>query len=67
MDEIIAIEEKIHVQLPGLNLPLLGYLDVVLKTPSGIRVVDFKVTAAKPWIDPLLDPLDLQKIALTRA
>jgi len=30
-------------------------------------VIDFKSTASKPSPDPLLDPLDLQKLALTRA
>ena len=40
--------------------------DLVVNTSSGDRVVDFKCTAAKPSPDPLLDPLDLQKLAMTR-
>jgi RecB family exonuclease len=64
--EIVAVEQEILVTLPGIDLPLRGYADLVMKTSSGDRVVDFKCTAAKPSPDPLLDPLDLQKLAMTR-
>ena len=64
--EIVSVEHEIFVTLPGLDLPLRGYADLIVKTPDGDRVVDFKCTAAKPSPDPLLDPLDLQKLAMTR-
>ena len=64
--EIVGVETEILVTLPGVDLPLRGYADLVVNTSSGDRVVDFKCTAAKPSPDPLLDPLDLQKLAMTR-
>ena len=50
----------------SLDLPLLGYLDLVEETPDGDVVRDWKVTAAKPNRDDLLDPLDLQRLAMVR-
>ena len=64
--EIVAVEQEILVELPGLDLPLRGYADLVLRTANGDTVVDFKCTAARPSTDPLMDPLDLQKLAMTR-
>ena len=64
--EIVSVEQEILVTLPGIDLPLRGYADLVMRTGSGDRVVDFKCTASKPSPDPLLDPLDLQKLAMTR-
>jgi CRISPR/Cas system-associated exonuclease Cas4 (RecB family) len=65
--EIVAVETELNVRLPGIDLPLLGYVDLVVRTKDGDQVIDFKSSAAKPSPDPLLDPLDLQKLALTRA
>lgn len=64
--EIIGVEQEILVALPGIDLPLRGYADLILKTSAGVQVTDFKCTAAKPSPDPLLDPLDIQKLAMTR-
>jgi hypothetical protein len=64
--EIVSVEHEIFVTLPGIDLPLRGYADLIMKTADGDRVVDFKCTAAKPSPDPVLDPLDLQKLAMTR-
>ena len=63
---IVGVEQEILVTLPGIELPLRGYADLVVETANGDRVVDFKCTASKPTPDPLLDPLDLQKLAMTR-
>lgn len=63
---IVGVEVEILVTLPGIDLPLRGYADLVVETAKGDRVIDFKCTAAKPSLDPLLDPLDLQKLAMTR-
>jgi hypothetical protein len=63
---IVGVEVEILVTLPGIDLPLRGYADLVVETANGDRVVDFKCTASKPTPDPLLDPLDLQKLAMTR-
>jgi len=51
--EIVAIEEEIRVDLPGIDLPMLGYVDVVFETPAGDLVQDWKITAAKPTKDEL--------------
>jgi RecB family exonuclease len=65
--EIVSVEQEILVTLPGIELPLRGYADLVLRRPDGSDAVwDFKTSAAKPSPDPLLDPLDLQKLAMTR-
>lgn len=63
--KIISVEERIHVQLPGLDLPLLGYVDLVLQDASGVQVIDHKVSSSRPWPDELLDPWDLQKLAMS--
>ncbi len=63
---IVAIEEEIRVDLPGIDLPLLGYVDLVEETPSGDLVRDWKCTAAKPTRDDLLAPVDVQALAMTR-
>jgi hypothetical protein len=65
--EIVAVEEEVRAEFEGVDLPMVGYVDLVVRTSEGDRVVDFKVTAAKPTPDPLLDRVDLQKLALTRA
>lgn len=64
--EILAVEQEVRAHLPGLALPLLGFADLVLKTDRGLVVVDFKTTASKPYGDNLFDPLDLQRLAMTR-
>lgn len=64
--EIVAVEEELRVELPGIDLPMLGYVDVVMETDEGDIVQDWKVTASKPNRDHLLDPLDIQKIAMVR-
>lgn len=64
---VVAVEREIRAELPGIDLPLLAYVDLVVRSGAGDVVADFKVTASRPTGDPLLDPLDLQKLALTRA
>ena len=59
-----AIEQEIRVELPGLDLPLVAYPDVVFQTPAGDIVLDHKVSAARPQRDELHDRLDLQLLAL---
>lgn len=64
--EIVAVEEEVRAEFPGIGLPMIGYVDLVVRGAEGDRVIDFKATAARPTPDPLLDPLDLQKLALAR-
>ena len=64
--DIFAVEQEVRTHLPGIDLPLLGYADLVLKTGKGLVVVDFKTTASRPQGDDLFDPIDLQKLAMTR-
>jgi CRISPR/Cas system-associated exonuclease Cas4 (RecB family) len=64
--EIVAVEEELRVELLGIDLPLLGYVDLVVHTDQGDQVIDFKTSASRPQIDEVLDPLDLQKLAMTR-
>ena len=64
--EVVAVEAEVRVQFPGVELPLLGFVDLVVRRPDGDAVIDFKVTASKPQADPLLDLVDLQKVAMTR-
>jgi RecB family exonuclease len=65
--ETVGVETEILVTLSGIDLPLRGYADLVLRRPDGSDAVwDFKTSAAKPSPDPLLDRLDLQKLAMTR-
>ena len=65
-DEIAGVEEELRVELPGIDLPLLGYVDLVVHTEVGDQVIDFKTSASRPWVDEVLSPLDLQKLAVTR-
>jgi CRISPR/Cas system-associated exonuclease Cas4 (RecB family) len=65
--EIVAVEEEIRVQLPGIDLPLVAYPDVVFATRDGDLVMDHKVSAARPAPDELHDRLDLQLLALVHA
>jgi RecB family exonuclease len=63
--EIVAVEHEIFVRLPGIDLPLRGYADLVLRRPDGTDAVwDFKTSAAKPTVDPLMDRLDLQLLSM---
>ncbi len=64
--EVLGVEVAVRAEFPGIELPLLGYADLVIRREDGIHVIDFKVTATKPSPDAVLDPLDLQKLALTR-
>jgi CRISPR/Cas system-associated exonuclease Cas4 (RecB family) len=63
--EVVAVEEELRVQFPGVDLPMLGYVDLVLRNDGADQVVDFKTSSSKPSHDELLDPLDLQKLAMT--
>jgi CRISPR/Cas system-associated exonuclease Cas4 (RecB family) len=63
--EIVAVESEVRAHLPGIDLPLLGYADLIVKTEKGLVVTDFKTTASKPYGDDLFDPLDLQRLAMT--
>jgi hypothetical protein len=62
--EVVAVEREIRVELPGIDLPLVAYADVVFATPDGDIVADHKVSAARPARDELHDRLDLQLLAL---
>ncbi len=63
--EIVSVEQEILVTLPGIDLPLRGYADLVLRRPDGTDAVwDFKTSAARPPVDPLMDRLDLQLLAM---
>ena len=65
--EIVAIEKELRVELPGIDLPLVAYPDVVFATAEGDIVMDHKVSAARPARDELHDRLDLQLLALVHA
>ncbi len=65
--EIVAIEKELRVELPGIDLPLVAYPDVVFATADGDIVMDHKVSAARPARDELHDRLDLQLLALVHA
>lgn len=65
--EIVAIEQELRVELPGIDLPLVAYPDVVFATTGGDVVMDHKVSAARPARDELHDRLDLQLLALVHA
>lgn len=65
--EVVAVERELRVELPGIDLPLLAYPDVVFATPAGDIVLDHKVSAARPHRDELHDRLDLQLLALVHA
>lgn len=62
--EIVTIEQEIRVELPGIDLPLVAYPDVVFATADGDIVMDHGVSAARPARDELHDRLDLQLLAL---
>lgn len=62
--EIVSVESEVRALLPGLDLPLLGYTDLIVRTERGLVVVDFKTTASRPQIDDLFSPLDLQRLAM---
>jgi hypothetical protein len=63
--EIVAVESEVRALLPGFDLPLLGYADLIVRSENGLVVTDFKTTASKPYGDDLFDPLDLQRLAMT--
>lgn len=65
--EIVAIEQELRVQLPGLDLPVVAYPDVIFRTAAGDIVMDHKVSAARPARDELHDRLDLQLLTLVHA
>lgn len=64
--DILAVEQEVRAHLPGIDLPLLGYADLVLKSDKGLTVIDFKTSSSKPYGNSLFDPIDLQKLAMTR-
>ena len=63
--DILAVESEVRTPLPGLDLPLLGYADLIVKTEKGLVVTDFKTSASRPYGDDLFDSLDLQRLAMT--
>lgn len=63
---IVAVEQELRVALPGLDLPLLGYVDLVIEGDEGDLVIDFKTSASRPSIDDLHSRFDIQRLAMTR-
>ena len=63
---VAAVEEEIRVRLPGIPLDLYGFADLIVDTGKGFEVIDHKISASKRAWDDLLDPFDLQKLAMTR-
>jgi len=63
---VAAVEEELRVRLPGTDLPMLGFVDLVIDTGKGLEVVDHKVSASRRQADELLDYHDIQKVAYTR-
>ena len=63
---VAAVEEELRVRLPGTDLPMLGFVDLVIDTGKGLEVVDHKVSASRRQADELLDYHDGQKVAYTR-
>jgi len=43
-----ALQVEVKLAVPGVSVPIIGFIDAILKTPTGISVVDFK-TARRAW------------------
>jgi RecB family exonuclease len=64
---VAAVEEELRVRLPGTDLPMLGFVDLVIdRGEKGLEVVDHKVSASRRQPDALLDSYDLQRVAYVR-
>lgn len=48
--EIVAEQERVEVEIPGVNLPIIGYTDFRLRRPgaNAETVIDTKFTGRKP-------------------
>jgi len=64
---VAAVEEELRVRLPGTDLPMLGFVDLVVEKDGALEVVDHKVSASRRQADELLDYHDIQKVSYTRA
>lgn len=48
-EEVLSVEEKFEIRLPGLAVPVQGRVDAVMEDPSGtITVIDYKTSSTRP-------------------
>lgn len=44
--KILAVEKEFELSIPGLNLPFVGIIDLIVETEGKITIVDFKTSSS---------------------